>query len=119
MVEDGELYDVTNCLTPTAAWAAGAMISSIHDQRIWLTALVDGSLIPPGLQKERLVFIPGAIGGQGGIPIQYGRPTSKKTANSVDRSTAEASGICHRPLLPAPPRARRSAGRTAPAARAV
>lgn len=42
-------------LNPTAAWAAGGVVSTIGDLHIWLQALIDGSLISTELQRERLV----------------------------------------------------------------
>jgi len=77
----GQMYDTTTCLSPTAAWAAGAIVSSVRDLRIWLSALVEGTLLPPGLQKERMTFIPGLLGGQ--IPIGYGLGIMRILDNQV------------------------------------
>ncbi len=35
-------------------WAAGAVISTLDDMRIWMPALADGALIGPVLQQQRL-----------------------------------------------------------------
>lgn len=52
-----QLIDWTDC-NPTAAWAAGGVVSTIDDLHIWLQKLIDGSLIPADLQRERLTFTP-------------------------------------------------------------
>ncbi|KWX66587.1 serine hydrolase [Mycobacterium sp. NAZ190054] len=39
---------------PSWAWAAGNMISTLHDMRIWAPALATGSLLTPQMQQERL-----------------------------------------------------------------
>jgi D-alanyl-D-alanine carboxypeptidase len=69
LVDSGQLYDTTDCLSPTAAWAAGAIVSSVRDLRIWLAALIEGTLLPPGLQRERLTLIRGSLDG---LPVEYG-----------------------------------------------
>ena len=47
------LRDVTRS-NPDVAWSAGAMISTLGDLRMWVDALVAGSLLSPELQAERL-----------------------------------------------------------------
>ena len=62
------LRDVTRS-NPDVPWAAGAMISTMGDLRIWAEALVAGSLLTPALQAERLEFgtwIPEPV------PVGYG-----------------------------------------------
>ena len=49
------LRDVTRS-NPDVAWAAGAMISTMDDLRVWVDALVAGSLLSPSLQAERLAI---------------------------------------------------------------
>jgi D-alanyl-D-alanine carboxypeptidase len=46
---------------PSWAWAAGAMISTLQDMHIWAPALVNGKLLAPEMQKQRLqtLSIPG------------------------------------------------------------
>jgi D-alanyl-D-alanine carboxypeptidase len=39
---------------PTWAWAAGAMISTLHDMHIWAPALATGKLLTPQMQEQRL-----------------------------------------------------------------
>ncbi len=53
---DGDLDDVTTYFNPSALWAAGAIISNLPDLEVWLKVLVDGSLLTPKLQKERMTF---------------------------------------------------------------
>ena len=47
------LRDVTRS-NPDVPWAAGAMISTLDDLKIWVDALVSGSLLSPEMQAERL-----------------------------------------------------------------
>lgn len=49
------LRDVTRS-NPAIPWAAGAMISTVGDLRIWAEALATGTLLSPELQAERLDF---------------------------------------------------------------
>ncbi|MFY9490701.1 MAG: serine hydrolase domain-containing protein [Mycobacterium sp.] len=48
-------------------WAAGAMISTLEDMRIWLPVLASGSLLKPELQAERLHTRP-----EPGTPTDFG-----------------------------------------------
>ncbi|WP_341940847.1 serine hydrolase domain-containing protein [Microbacterium sp. LWH10-1.2] len=48
---------------PSWGWAAGAMISTLDDLKVWVPALAKGELLSPGIQKERLdvtPMVPGA-----------------------------------------------------------
>jgi D-alanyl-D-alanine carboxypeptidase len=53
---------------PSWAWAAGAMISNLHDLRIWAKAVATGTLLSHAIQRqrERFVAIPGLS------PARYG-----------------------------------------------
>jgi D-alanyl-D-alanine carboxypeptidase len=62
-----EPMDVTES-NPNAAWAAGAMISTLADMKTWLELLTDGSLLSPELQEARMQTIPMAPG----RPLGYG-----------------------------------------------
>lgn len=55
--------------TASVTWAAGAMISTLQDMRVWLPALATGTLIGPALQRQRLQSPPTA-----GLPpgVGYG-----------------------------------------------
>jgi D-alanyl-D-alanine carboxypeptidase len=66
---DGSLRDVTRS-NPTVAWAAGAMISTLGDLRIWAKALATGTLLSPSTQALRLHTVLLASGG--GIQVRYG-----------------------------------------------
>lgn len=57
---DHEEADATDW-NPTWAWAAGAMISTLDDLRIWAPALATGSLLQPETQAQRLetIRVPG------------------------------------------------------------
>jgi D-alanyl-D-alanine carboxypeptidase len=48
------LVDVTGKYDPSWAWAAGAMVSSIADLKLYLKALAEGTLISKEMQAERL-----------------------------------------------------------------
>jgi D-alanyl-D-alanine carboxypeptidase len=45
---------VTSNWDPTWAWAAGAMISTLDDMRLWAQELATGTLLSPATQKQRL-----------------------------------------------------------------
>lgn len=53
---------------PSWAWAAGAMISNLHDLRIWAKAVATGTLLAPAIQRQRERFIPAT----GLPPARYG-----------------------------------------------
>jgi D-alanyl-D-alanine carboxypeptidase len=52
---------------PSWAWAAGAMISTLDDMRIWAPALATGKLLTPQMQAQRLQTV-----GSPGMPPQDG-----------------------------------------------
>jgi D-alanyl-D-alanine carboxypeptidase len=52
---------------PTWGWAAGAMISTLDDMRIWAGALATGKLLTPQMQAQRLQTV-----GSPGMPPQDG-----------------------------------------------
>jgi len=70
--ENGELYDMTSGIDPSITWAAGAIISSVEDLKIWAEALATGELIAEATHEEQLqwVEVPGMEGA--GIGYQYG-----------------------------------------------
>ena len=53
----GELIDAS-ISNPDVGWAAGAMVSTLDDLHVWVTALTDGSLLSAETQAERLAFMP-------------------------------------------------------------
>ena len=50
--------DVTNLVSPSTAWTAGAMISTVGDVARFYRALLTGRLLPPAQQRELLAAIP-------------------------------------------------------------
>ncbi|RAG81952.1 serine hydrolase [Streptacidiphilus pinicola] len=50
---------------PSAAWAAGAMISDLRDMRLWAKDVATGTLLSPATQAERVKFIPAGFPGAG------------------------------------------------------
>lgn len=52
---------------PSWGWAAGAMISTLDDMRIWAVALATGKLLTPQMQEQRLQTV-----GSPGMPPQDG-----------------------------------------------
>lgn len=52
---------------PSWGWAAGAMISTLDDMRIWAVALATGKLLTPQMQAQRLQTV-----GSPGMPPQDG-----------------------------------------------
>ncbi|HEY2716312.1 MAG TPA: serine hydrolase domain-containing protein [Solirubrobacterales bacterium] len=63
----GTVADTTNW-DPSWGWAAGAMISDLHDLRIWAKSVATGSLLKPAIQRQRERFIPAP----GLEPARYG-----------------------------------------------
>lgn len=53
----GEVEDVTDW-NPGWAWAAGAMISDLHDLRRWAKVVATGELLSPETQAQRLRMLP-------------------------------------------------------------
>lgn len=66
----GALLDVSLATDPSWGWAAGSMISTVGDLLDWVPALVDGTLISPALQHERLQLRAGEIDNVGNV--EYG-----------------------------------------------
>ncbi|TXS19396.1 class A beta-lactamase-related serine hydrolase [Streptomyces sp. adm13(2018)] len=54
---DGTTADATDW-NPSWAWAAGAMISNLHDLRRWAPVLATGELLSPETQAQRLTTLP-------------------------------------------------------------
>src|SRR5207248_2197379 len=52
----GEVADTTHW-NPSWGWAAGAMISDLHDLHRWAKVLATGTLLSPATQAEREKFI--------------------------------------------------------------
>jgi len=50
--------DVTNLINPSAAWTAGAMISTVDDVARFYRAVLTGRLLPPAEQRDLLSTIP-------------------------------------------------------------
>lgn len=53
----GETADTTHW-NPSWAWAAGAMISDLHDLRRWAPIVATGKLLSPETQRQRLRTLP-------------------------------------------------------------
>jgi D-alanyl-D-alanine carboxypeptidase len=51
-------FDVTNRVSPSVAWTAGAMISTMGDVARFYRALLTGRLLPPAQRRELLAAIP-------------------------------------------------------------
>ena len=51
----GPTLNVTDW-NPSSAWTAGAVISTLHDLKIWGKALATGQLLSAATQQERLTF---------------------------------------------------------------
>ncbi|MFF4320398.1 serine hydrolase domain-containing protein [Streptomyces sp. NPDC001568] len=61
---DGAVVEATDW-NPSWAWAAGAIVSDLEDLRAWVPALVDGRLLKPATQAERLRTEPVGVPGVG------------------------------------------------------
>ncbi|MFJ9519858.1 serine hydrolase domain-containing protein [Kitasatospora sp. NPDC101801] len=53
----GELTDATDW-NPSWGWAAGAMISDLHDLHRWAKVVATGTLLSPATQAQREKFVP-------------------------------------------------------------
>ncbi|MEE1783164.1 serine hydrolase [Streptomyces sp. SP17BM10] len=60
----GETVDSTDW-NPSWAWAAGAMISDLHDLRRWAEVVATGRLLSPETQAQRLMTLPTGFPGTG------------------------------------------------------
>ncbi|WP_329403585.1 serine hydrolase domain-containing protein [Streptomyces melanogenes] len=60
----GKVTDSTHW-NPSWAWAAGSMISDLHDLKHWAKDLATGTLLSPEAQAERLKVLPTGIPGAG------------------------------------------------------
>ncbi|MER8007994.1 serine hydrolase domain-containing protein [Streptomyces sp. NPDC094149] len=60
----GAVADATSW-NPSWAWAAGAMISDLHDLRRWAEIVATGRLLSPGTQAQRLRMLPTGVPGLG------------------------------------------------------
>ena len=49
--ESGGLEDLTDYYDPSIYWAAGAMVSTLDDLRVWSRALAEGRLLSPALRE--------------------------------------------------------------------
>jgi D-alanyl-D-alanine carboxypeptidase len=49
--------DVASVLSPTSAWAAGAVVSNAHDLATWSEALASGALLSAATQTDRLTVV--------------------------------------------------------------
>ncbi|MEE1815431.1 serine hydrolase domain-containing protein [Streptomyces sp. NPDC004288] len=58
----GAVADSTDW-NPSWAWAAGAMISDLHDLRRWAKTVATGELLSPGTQAQRLKTLPTGVPG--------------------------------------------------------
>lgn len=54
---DHEIVDATDW-NPSWGWAAGNMISTLDDLRVWSRALATGELISPAMKQEQQTFLP-------------------------------------------------------------
>ena len=70
--EDGELYDMTSGIDPSITWAAGAVVSSLEDLRVWAEALADGRLLEEATQEQRLEWVDMEGTEGAGVGYRYG-----------------------------------------------
>jgi len=68
--ENVEALDDVTYMNPSWGWAAGAMISTLDDLKIWAKALATGKLVSAEMQKERLTWVK-SPGGEA-IDAKYG-----------------------------------------------
>lgn len=63
---DGQIADAASWNT-SWGWAAGAMVSTLDDLRIWAPSVATGGLLSPAAQTERLRFLPAPSEGDGAL----------------------------------------------------
>jgi D-alanyl-D-alanine carboxypeptidase len=63
---DGKVVDATDW-NPSWGWAAGNMISTLDDMRVWVRDLAIGTLISPAMKRERDRFLPAPPEGEGAL----------------------------------------------------
>ncbi|MBA2506874.1 MAG: beta-lactamase family protein, partial [Thermoleophilaceae bacterium] len=56
---EGGFEDVTNLISPSGAWASGAIFSTPNDVNTFVAGYVGGKLATPALQAEQFKFFPG------------------------------------------------------------
>lgn len=70
---NGQIADTASWNT-SWGWAAGAMISTLDDLRIWAPSVATGALVSPVMQAERLKFLLAPSEGEGafyGLGLEY------------------------------------------------
>lgn len=63
---DGKIVDATDW-NPSWGWAAGNMISTLDDLRVWTRDLAIGKLLSPAMKQERDRFLPAPGEGDGAL----------------------------------------------------
>ena len=63
---DGKVADATDW-NPSWGWAAGNMISTLDDMRVWARDLALGKLISPAMKREQQQFLPAPQEGGGAL----------------------------------------------------
>ncbi|VBA62078.1 D-alanyl-D-alanine carboxypeptidase [Mycobacterium attenuatum] len=63
---DGQIQDATD-FNPSWGWAAGAMVSTLDDLRIWARNLAEGTLVSKAAQTQRLEFLVAPSEGTGAL----------------------------------------------------
>lgn len=63
---DGKIVDATDW-NYSWGWAAGNMISTLDDMRVWARDLAIGKLISPAMQREQQQFLPAPEEGDGAL----------------------------------------------------
>ena len=51
-------WDITSAASPSPAWSAGCVVSTAAATLRWVKALVNGELLSPAIQAERMKFLP-------------------------------------------------------------
>lgn len=61
---DGKIVDATDW-NPSWGWAAGSMVSTLDDMRVWARDLAMGKLLSPAMKREQQRFLPAPEEGDG------------------------------------------------------
>ncbi|EUA16641.1 MULTISPECIES: serine hydrolase domain-containing protein [Mycobacterium] len=62
----GQIHDATD-FNPSWGWAAGAMVSTLDDMRIWARTVAEGALLSKAAQAQRLEFLLAPSEGTGSL----------------------------------------------------
>jgi D-alanyl-D-alanine carboxypeptidase len=69
-VRNGALVDATTLVHPSAAWAAGGVVSNAADLVVWAEALANGTGLSASLHADRITPVPASFSDAYGLGVQ-------------------------------------------------